>query len=124
MSFVPDYDILDPSCPSRQALNLLADKWVVLIIVALDKRTPQRNGELKRMLGDISQKMLIQTLRELEAIGVVSREVFHEVPPHVEYSLTDLGRSLLVPIAALRDWAETHVPEMDKARTAMEKREH
>ncbi|MDX2161229.1 MAG: helix-turn-helix domain-containing protein [bacterium] len=112
----PGYDVLEPNCPSRRVLTLLADKWVLLVIVALAKKGPLRNGELKRVLGDISQKMLVQTLRNLEEFGVVQRTAYNVVPPHVEYQLTDLGESLLVPIGALRDWAQAHTEALPDAR--------
>jgi DNA-binding HxlR family transcriptional regulator len=107
MEGADDISIFNPDCPSRYALALLADKWTMLIIVAL-KSGAKRNGELKRLLGDVSQKMLTQTLRHLETNGIVCRTVYQTVPPHVEYDLTECGRSLLKPIKALGDWAETH----------------
>jgi DNA-binding HxlR family transcriptional regulator len=107
------YDVLDIHCPSRRVLAMLADKWVLLVIVALAKYGTLRNGALKRVLGDISQKMLIQTLRRLEQNHIISRTVFPEIPPHVEYSLTPLGMTLLGPIATLRDWAEQHTAEIE-----------
>jgi DNA-binding HxlR family transcriptional regulator len=107
--------IFNPNCPSRKTLSLLADKWTMLIVVALAHR-PMRNGELKRRVGDISQKMLTQTLRDLELNGIINRTIFDRVPPHVEYDLTDLGRSLLGPIRVLADWAETHWDKVLAAR--------
>jgi DNA-binding HxlR family transcriptional regulator len=112
-------DIFNPTCPSRYTLALLADKWTMLIIVAL-KRGARRNGDIKRALGDITQKMLTQTLRQLEANGIVERHVFHEVPPHVEYTLTPLGMTLLEPIKAMAVWAETHWSEVLAAREQCE----
>jgi len=108
------YDVLDPNCPSRRALTLLADRWTLLVLVALAKHGPLRNGELKRIVGEISQKMLIQTLRQLESYDMVTRTVYNEVPPHVEYALTPFGQSLLGPVAALRAWAETHADTLDR----------
>lgn len=108
-------DVFNPECPSRYTLGLLADKWTMLIIVALS-RGVRRNGELKRALGDISQKMLTQTLRTLETNGIVSRTIFEKVPPHVEYELTDCGITLLEPIRAMATWAETHYGEVIAAR--------
>jgi DNA-binding HxlR family transcriptional regulator len=107
--------VLDHDCPSRRTLTLLADKWALLVIAALKQGT-MRNGELKRRLGDVSQKMLTQTLRELETCGLVERIVYHEVPPRVEYRLTELGLSLHEPISALARWAEEHFPEVEAAR--------
>jgi DNA-binding HxlR family transcriptional regulator len=102
------YNVLDPNCPSRQVLTMLSDKWVSLIIVSLGYKQPQRNGELKRSLTDISQKMLTQTLRNMEELGLVARTVYDEVPPHVEYQLTPLGESLIPPIKAIKEWAEAN----------------
>jgi DNA-binding HxlR family transcriptional regulator len=97
-------NVLDPICPSRLTLELIADKWAMLVIVALASGVI-RNGDLLRKIPDISQKMLTQTLRSLEHSGLVQRYVFQQVPPKVEYKLTALGESILAPIAALRDWA-------------------
>ncbi len=107
--------IFNPVCPSRYTLSLLADKWTMLIVVAL-KHAPMRNGELKRKLGDVSQKMLTQTLRELEANGIVQRTIYEVVPPHVEYSLTPLGMSLEEPIKAMAKWAEANWAQVLAAR--------
>ncbi|MEM6427923.1 MAG: helix-turn-helix domain-containing protein [Deinococcota bacterium] len=100
-------DVLNPYCPSRKTLLLLSDKWVMLIILTLATGT-QRHGELKRNLGNISQKMLTQTLRKLEHSNLVERIDYQEVPPKVEYRLTALGDSLREPICALGRWAEQH----------------
>jgi DNA-binding HxlR family transcriptional regulator len=109
-------DVLNPFCPSRRTLALLADKWVMLVIVSLHKRGAQRNGELKRTLGDVSQKMLTQTLRQLEHCGLVKRTSYHEVPPRVVYELTELGESLTEPIKAMRDWAERYYADVENAQ--------
>jgi DNA-binding HxlR family transcriptional regulator len=92
MTLQPDF--LDARCPSRQVLELLADKWSLLIIAAVS-RGVTRNGALLREIGDISQKMLTQTLRALEANGLIRREVVEIMPPHVQYHLTPLGESLI-----------------------------
>jgi DNA-binding HxlR family transcriptional regulator len=110
------HDVLDVNCPSRRLLALLADKWVLLIVIALSKHEPMRNGELKRKLGNISQKMLIQTLKELEQSGLVERTAYPEVPPRVEYRLTEIGHSLLEPIGAIRIWAEENVSRIEALR--------
>ncbi len=99
-------DVFNPQCPSRHTLALLADKWSMLIIMVLARKGPLRNGQLKRAVGDISAKMLTQTLRKLETCGLVDRTSYNEVPPRVEYALTPLGLTLLEPIRALADWAE------------------
>lgn len=86
---------------------LLADKWTIPVIHALARGT-RRTGELRRELAGVSQKMLTQTLRSLEAHGLVERKVFPVVPPRVEYSLTDLGRSINQPLGAICDWIMVH----------------
>jgi DNA-binding HxlR family transcriptional regulator len=111
------YDVFNPNCPTRQILELIGGRWTVLIILSLSERT-MRFGELRDRLDRISPKVLTKTLRNLEHDGIVTREVFAEVPPRVEYSLTELGHTLQQPLEALRDWAVRHVPEVTAARTA------
>lgn len=106
----------DPAmCPVRNVLDQLAGKWSVLILTALAGR-PFRFGELKREIGDISQRMLTQTLRDLQASGLVERTVFPTTPPSVEYRLSPLGQSFMVPLATLVDWAFTNMPAITEAR--------
>jgi DNA-binding HxlR family transcriptional regulator len=111
----PLYDVYDAHCPTRQALDRIADKWSALIIGLLAER-PHRFGELRRKIGGISQKMLTQTLRSLEFDGLVSRRAIATVPVTVEYSLTPLGETLVAPLASIRDWAEGHIEEVLAAR--------
>ncbi len=106
---------LDPDCPSRIILDRIGDKWTVLVVVALADET-LRFTELKNRVRGVTAKVLTQTLRALERDGLVRRQIYAEVPPRVEYDLTALGRSLLEPIAAVRDWAETHVGAVLSAR--------
>lgn len=108
-------NVFDPACGSREVLDVIADKWSALILYALLHRT-HRHAELLRVIGGISQKMLTQTLRALEADGLVAREVFPVVPPHVEYSLTDLGRSLSPLLREICRWAEEHLADVQNAR--------
>lgn len=108
-------DVFDPECSARDALGLLASKWVMLILPLLT-RGPLRNGELKRRIGGISQKVLTQTLRQLERNGLVVREDRDTLPRHVEYRLTPVARSLSRTLIALDRWAERHFPELDAAR--------
>jgi DNA-binding HxlR family transcriptional regulator len=96
---------------------MLADKWSVLVITCLAGKT-RRYSDLLREIGGISQKMLTQTLRSLEQNGLVTRKVFPVVPPHVEYSLTTLGRSLKEPLTALCHWAQNHMVEVQAARAS------
>jgi DNA-binding HxlR family transcriptional regulator len=97
------------NCSVRQILDRFGDKWSILIISTLGHVGKQRFNELNQQIGDISQKMLTVTLRSLEADGLVSRKLYPEIPPRVEYELTDLGRSLLPHIEQLALWAEQHM---------------
>jgi len=108
-------------CPTRQVLDLIADRWTALVIGLLDGE-PKRFSELQRGIGGISQKMLSQTLRQLERNGLVTRTVYAEVPPRVEYALTPLGKTLCPALTAIRDWAETHIDEIIAAQAAYEGR--
>jgi DNA-binding HxlR family transcriptional regulator len=108
-------DVYNPLCPSRQVLSRVGDKWVVLIIGILQQGTI-RFGVLKREAAGISQKMLTQTLRNLERDGLVDRRVFAEVPVRVEYSLTELGSSLLPVLIPLMRWSEAHLKEIEAAQ--------
>jgi DNA-binding HxlR family transcriptional regulator len=98
-----------PSCSIRHILDRFGDKWSILIISILGHIGKQRFNELNQQIGDISQKMLTVTLRSLEADGLISRKLYPEIPPRVEYELTDLGRSLLPHIEQLAQWAEQHM---------------
>lgn len=111
---------VDPSgddCPARQIMNRIGERWTVLIIGILGEEDA-RFSQLLRDIEGISQKMLTQTLRILERDGLVRRTVYPEVPVRVEYALTDDGRSLLEPLAALRHWSLEHVAGSAAARAA------
>ncbi len=110
-------------CPTRQILDRIADKWTFLIIGTLQKGTC-RFSELRRTVEGISQKMLTQTLRELERDGLVERTVYAQVPPKVEYALTPLGRTLCEPLGTITKWAEEHIQQIDTARAAFDARPH
>lgn len=110
------YNAYAATCPTRQALDRIADKWTVLIIGSLAQR-PHRFGELRRAIDGISQKMLTQTLRSLELDGLVTRRAKATVPVTVEYSLTKTGRTLTKPLEAIRHWAEQHIDEVLAARS-------
>ena len=111
----PRYNVYDAKCPTRQALDRIADKWTALIVGLLEQRV-HRFGELKRAVDGISHKVLTQTLRSLEADGLVARRVLQTKPVTVEYSLTPLGRTLAAPLAAIRDWAEQHIVAVQASR--------
>ena len=108
---VLSWDPYRQDCPSRRLLDRIGDRWTVLIVGALDPG-PQRFGALAARVGGISQKMLAQTLRSLERDGFVTRTVYPEIPPRVEYELTALGRSLQTPLRALEEWAIANMTEV------------
>jgi DNA-binding HxlR family transcriptional regulator len=103
------------TCPTRQVLDCIADKWAVLVLGLLLGGT-RRFGELRRDIQGVSQKMLTQTLRSLERDGIVRREVYATVPPKVEYSLTTLGESLATTLDELRIWAERNIEDVLRHR--------
>lgn len=102
-------------CPIRDVLDRVGDKWSVLVVVLLGQRT-HRFSELHRAIEGISQRMLTLTLRALVRDGLVARTGYASVPPRVDYELTDLGRTLLVPLAALQEWADAHRDDIRAAR--------
>lgn len=108
-------DLRRAACPSRASLELVADKWTPLVVAALAQGV-SRNGQLKRHIEGISQKMLTQTLRRLETHGLVDRVVHEQVPPNVEYRLTALAASLVPVLEALCHWAETTMVDVELAR--------
>jgi len=110
-------DLFDPDCPTRLVLDRIGDKWTVLIVLLLSDG-PMRFSELRAQLGRVAPKVLTQTLRRLERDGLVTREIFAEVPPRVEYTLTGLGHSLTKPIAVIGDWAEVNVGRITAAQEA------
>ncbi len=108
-------NVFDSGCPSRAVLGVLAEKWALLLVHVL-AGGPARTAHLRRRIGGISDKMLIQTLRRLERNGFVARRAYAEVPPRVEYSLTPLGASLSEPITALDRWVERHLQDIGAAQ--------
>lgn len=109
------YNIMAATCPSRMVLHRIGARWTVFVINALDSR-PMRFTELKAHIRGITPKALTETLRAMEYDGLISRTEIPANPPHVEYALTALGRSLLIPLRAVREWAESHVPDIERAR--------
>ena len=109
------YDVFLADCPARTTLDLVADTWSVVAIVALG-RGPARYTELQERIGGISKKMLTQTLRKLESNRLVERRALRTAPPGAEYRLTDLGLTLLEPVRALSQWAEEHTEELLESR--------
>lgn len=105
------------SCPVREVLDRVGDKWSVLAVFLLAER-PMRFNELRRSIEGISQRMLTLTLRHLERDGLVSRTVEPTTPPRVTYALTDLGRTLITAVEALVSWANEHREDIEAARQA------
>lgn len=120
-----DYEVLQwdtrEDCDVRKILDRVADKWSLLVIALLDRRS-LRFTELRRMIDGVSQRMLTRTLRHLERDGLVSRTVHPTVPPRVDYELTPLGATLHATIRALVTWTETHQDEIAAARAAYDAR--
>jgi DNA-binding HxlR family transcriptional regulator len=115
------HDVYDKNCPTRHALDRIADKYTVLVMAYLEDK-PRRFNELQRIITGISQKMLTQTLRSLERDGLITRTIYPEVPPRVEYALTCLGETLIEPLAALRTWAESNIEAVIDAQSAYDKK--
>lgn len=113
------YDAFVVGCPSRQLFDRISDKWVGLTLSALAAGSC-RYGELSRAISGVSQKMLTQTLRNLERDGLVTRRVTPTVPVRVDYELTALGRDLLPTVWAVKTWAEANVETVEKARAAFD----
>jgi DNA-binding HxlR family transcriptional regulator len=113
----PAWSVFDSNCPTRQVLDCIADKWTVLIIRRLAEGT-LRFAQLRRAVDGISQKVLTNTLRALERDGIVTRRIYASVPPKVEYSLTDLGRSLCNLVEGICSWAEANIEQVQAAREA------
>lgn len=108
---------LYPDCPVRNVLSRVGDKWSMLVLFTLEGQSSIRFKELQRSIPDISQKILTATLKMLEADGLINREAFPEVPPRVEYSLTEKGKSLLPLIDALLSWATDNMEDIIASRT-------
>ncbi len=109
------YDVCDKSCVAREALNLIGDKWTVLVIYVLADGT-KRYSQIHRSIDCITHKMLAQTLHRLERDGIVTRKVYAVVPPKTEYTLTALGETLIAPIHAFFQWGEAHMGTVEQAR--------
>ena len=99
--------------PAERAIQVIAGRWKALVLYHLFDG-PKRLSELRRLAPSVSQKVLVEQLREMEAHGLISREVFREVPPRVDYSVTTLGESLAPIVAALCDWGRRHAAELDE----------
>lgn len=107
-------DPLYPTCPIRNVLNRISDKWSLLILRSLEKKGVLRYKELLASIPDISQKMLSCTLRRLEEDHLISRKVYAEIPPRVEYTLTEMGKGLMPAVQMMIDWAQAHFEEITR----------
>jgi DNA-binding HxlR family transcriptional regulator len=114
------YNAFMATCPAREVMAIVGDKWAGLIVNALGPG-PQRHGDLQRTIAGVSQKMLTQTLRLLERNGMLSRTVTPSVPVRVDYELTALGRSLAPVLRALKEWSEANIDQIMAARDAFER---
>jgi DNA-binding HxlR family transcriptional regulator len=114
-----DLDI--KNCPVRKVLDRFGDKWSLLVLLILGKKETLRFNEINKEIGsDISQKMLTVTLRTLEADGFLKRTIYREIPPRVEYTITDLGKSLVPLIDKLEKWAKVNMSAIEKSRKKFE----
>ena len=108
------------SCPVRNVLDRIGDKWSMLVMLLLSEEEVLRFNEIHKYIESISQKMLSVTLKGLEADGLVDRTIYPQVPPRVEYKLTERGRSLLPYITNLVDWANANIADIKKSRLEYE----
>jgi DNA-binding HxlR family transcriptional regulator len=115
-----NWNVMMAKCPSRTSLARIANKWTAMIVIALSDG-PLRFKEIKATVEGISGKVLTDTLRALERDGAVSRTFYPEMPPRVEYHLTELGQTLSEPLNALRVWSETHFDAVQEARDAYDR---
>ena len=118
---MPRWNIYNPHCPTRLALDRIADKWTVLIVGRLATGT-RRFGELRREINGISPKVLTQKLRELERDGIVTRKIYASIPPKVDYTLTPLGQTLIGLLDSIRVWAEGHIEVILEAQAEYDQR--
>ena len=114
-AFPPPANVYARDCPSRVVLDHVTSRWAVLVLIVLSRGT-HRFSELRREVTGVSEKMLAQTLRDLEHDGFVHREAFAEVPPRVEYCLTPLGEGAAEKVSALVTWIEGSLPDVMRAR--------
>lgn len=105
-------------CPVRDVLSRLGDKWSMLVLITLNTNGTMRFSDIHKTIDDISQRMLTVTLRTLESDGLVNRKVYPEVPPRVEYCLTELGKTLMPHIEGLVDWALGNMSSILESRSA------
>ncbi len=109
-----ELDLQYPACPIRNVLSRFSDKWSLLILCTLFPDKIMRYGEIKNAVPDISQKMLTNTLKNLEEYHLIKRVAYAEIPPRVEYSMTEMGKSLMPAVQIMIGWAQEHFEEVTK----------
>jgi len=109
-----ELDLQFPTCPIRNVLGRFADKWSLLILCNLQAHDKMRYTEIRNAIPDISQKMLTSTLKQLQQDNLLKRKAYAEIPPRVEYSLTELGLTLMPIIGQMIEWAQVHFDEVTK----------
>ncbi|GAB7102947.1 helix-turn-helix domain-containing protein [Streptomyces phaeofaciens JCM 4814] len=109
-------DVFLRDCPTRAVLDLIAGKWTMLVLVALEDGRPMRFAELRRRLDGVTSKVLTQTLRALEREGLLTRSVYPTVPPRVEYRLTRMGREVGGLVQSITDWSQANIAAVQAAR--------
>lgn len=109
-----DLDLQYPTCPIRNVLSRISDKWSLLILCSLQMKEVMRYKDLMSSIPDISQKMLSGTLKRLEEDKLITRTMYKEIPPRVEYSLTEMGQELMPAVQLMIQWAQTHFEEITK----------
>ncbi|MBD2665375.1 winged helix-turn-helix transcriptional regulator [Richelia sinica] len=118
----PEPELFTLNCPTQQILDVIADKWSVIVLYCLAYRS-RRYTEIQRRIEGISQKVLTQTLRKLERHGLIERQVLSEMPPNVEYSLTALGKTLIDPLLGIANWSRKYFEEVEAARDRYEQQQ-
>ncbi|QRQ78102.1 winged helix-turn-helix transcriptional regulator [Glutamicibacter protophormiae] len=118
-----DFNVFVQGCPSREIMQRLGDKWTPLVLLAL-AGGPLRFSALRQRIGAVTPKVLTSTLRTLERDGLLLRTVTAQVPVRVDYELSEVGRSLLGPLEAIRLWSEEHVPGVLRARDEFDRARH
>lgn len=116
-------DLITEICPIRNVVSRFGDKWSLLVLLVIDRGGVIRFNELGRMIPDISTRVLSTTLKTLEADGLIDRKVYAQVPPKVEYSLTETGKSLIPLLMKLTEWAQTNMKNVMEHRSEYETRQ-
>ncbi|CAN7278916.1 helix-turn-helix domain-containing protein [Paenibacillus sp. LjRoot153] len=105
---------IDKPCPVEAAVRLIGGKWKIVILYHLSEQGTKRFNELRRIVPDATQRTLTRQLRELEDVGLITRKIYPEIPPRVEYTLSESGKSLIPLLAQLKDWGESYLGSLPK----------